>query len=197
MRAVARQEAKKVVRANIEAKQYDGTESAVIDWSGATYSFTASVFSGGSAMSQGTGNGQYIGSTIKPTYLMIRGYVNVSDATNLMRIVVLQVKGGGTPSAANVFESVSNIRAPLSPLEKDYDKTYNVLADRLISVNGVAVPQRPWKIKLSGRKMRKIEFNDGAGTIEANGLYLIALSDSGAAVHPTLTYEWRLHYTDA
>lgn len=194
---MARQEARKVVRSNIEAKQYDGTESAVIDWSGTTYSITNSVFSGGSAMSQGTGNGQYIGSSIKPTYVMIRGFVNVSDSTNLMRIVVLQVKGGGVPTAATVFESTANIRAPLSPLEKNYDKTYNVLADRLISVNGVAMPQRPFKIKLSGRKMRKIEFNDGAGTIEANGVYVVAVSDSGAAVHPTLTYEWRLHYTDA
>lgn len=195
MKAVARREAKKVLRAAIESKQYDGSSNTTPSYSGRVDYATFDT-DGSTSMVQGTANGAYVGSLIKPTYLMIRGQLVASDTTNMVRFIVVQRKGGGgAPAASEILESVSNTRTPLSPLEKDFDRTYTVLADRLWALN-TGVPSRTVKVKISGRKMRQIAFSDGSGTIEANGIYMYTFTDSSTG-NPTVQLLWRLHYTDA
>lgn len=197
MRAVARQEAKKVVAKAIESKSWDGVLTATgIDYGGAVYNLFANP-AGATVIAQGLTDESYIGNWVKPTYIMLRGQWAYVDPWNLVRLVVVQVKGGGTPTAANLWQSVSNIRAPLSPLDRDYDQTYTVLADRSAVVDNANRYLWHFKIKISGKKLRKVFFNDAAGTVEANGIYVLLISDSGVSSHPEASLEWRVHYKDA
>lgn len=197
MKKVARREAVKVVRQNIESKMFDYDASAVsIDWSA-----TNSVLNITAGIVQGTDDNNYVGRKIKPTYLQIRGILSHSGETNMIRMVVLQDKVSGVVlSGANIWQSVANTRAPLSPFERQYNDTFNVLYDKTINFankDDVTSVTRIFKIKISGRIMRQITFGDASGNVESGGLYFCLISDSGAVAHPYMDAKWRLTYKDA
>lgn len=198
VRRVARSEATKVIKKQIESKIFDGKDTSVkIDY-GATTSVWAltQATSTGSPITQGTDDNQYIGRMIKPTYLTIRGVFARADATNIIRVCILQDKVSGVAlSGANIWESVLNMSAPFSPFERTYNNTFNVLLDRTYNID-TDRSQLTFKIKVSGKLMRKIFFKDAAGTIEANGLYIALISDSSLGSHPYVNCNWRLTYKD-
>lgn len=199
VRRVARAEAKKVLNKAVESKIFDGAVPTTgIDWSGtnAVWPVTTDP-SSGVVMVQGAGDGQYIGTVLRPTYLMIRFQLGAADPTNMLRIIVLQDLAGGVPTVPNVLQSTANVRAPLSALETRYDNTYRILADRTFSLDTTTTVQRVGKIKIGMRQLRPIHFSDATGTIEKAGIYVLAVSDSGVVAHPSLQAYWRLHYKDA
>jgi len=196
VRRVARQEAKKVFNRRVESKTFDGAVGAgTIDYNGTVWTLWDD--STGTAITQGTGETQYIGQKITPTYFTLRWQANVADATNMIRIIVLQDIVSGVPTGANVLQSVSNVRAPLSPLDVDYDQTYRVLADRLIQLDAVSSPSKVGKIKIGMRQLRPVFFSDNAGTYEKGGCYILVISDSAASTHPNVNLVWRWHFKDA
>lgn len=198
-RRIARQEAKKVVAKEIESKIYDGSTADVgVDYSGtsAVWSMTADPVAG-TAMTQGISDYQYLGSKINPTHLTVRGlWTHVATENNMVRVILVQVIVSGTPTLANLLESVGNIRAPLSPYDRTYNDTYRVLADRMYTTNDQR-PIVPFKIKVPGKKLRFIHFADGSGTVERGAIYLCAISDSAVASHPSIQFVHRMFYKDA
>jgi len=199
VRRVARTEVKKQLNRQIESKMFDGAiNDTSIDYSGSTSAWNLlSDVTGAGAITQGVGAAQYVGTTIRPTYVMIKGLITPADATNLVRVFVIQVITTGTPTVSNLLQSVGNIRAPLSSLDVHYDKTYRVLADRLYSVDTTSVVQKYFKIKIGMRQMRPIHFQGASGAYETGGLYVLAVSDSAIAAHPIMRMYWRIHYKDA
>lgn len=196
-RKIARQEAKKVVNRTIESKIYDGVIAATgIDYTGQTFPMTANN-QGVSAIAQGSGDANYIGSKITPTHLTIRGNWVCVDVQNMVRCIVVQVIGGGIPTTSTVLASVTNVRAPLSPLERDYDKTFRVLADRTWQLSTTDRIATAFKIKIGMKHLRPIWFNDAAGSVERGGLYLLVISDSAAASHPVIQVYHRMFFKDA
>lgn len=199
VRRVARAEAKKVLNKAVESKIHDGAvPTAGIDWDGAgsVWSVTTDP-SAGTSITSGTGPNQYVGTVIRPTYLMIRFQIGAADPTNMLRIIVLQDIAGGVPTVPNVLQSTGNIRAPLSALDTRFDNTYRVIADRTFSLDTTTTVQRVGKIKIGMRQLRPMHFLNGLGTLEKAGIYILAVSDSGVSAHPTLQLYWRLHYKDA
>lgn len=197
VKKVARREAKKVIDSIVESKMYDGVAQGVsID-----YSATGSVIDLLGTITQGTDDNQYVGRKIKPTYIQIRGLISHDQETNMVRMVVLQDKVSGVVlSGATIWQSVTNQRAPLSPFERSYDDTFNVLYDKTINFgtkDGLTDLTRWFKIKIKGNILKQVTFNDAAGTIESGGLYFCLISDSGASPHPYMDALWRIHYKDA
>lgn len=185
---------KRIVHSSIEDKSLDvAVSTAAIDYTtGVIANLQTGLVRGNAEQSN------YIGGKITPTKLMIRYQILGADTTNMVRIVVLQNKANaGVPTAATVFESVSNIRAPLSAFEINFNDTYRVLYDRLHNlVLSGDTAQRTGMIRLFRKKLHPIIF-DATNALEAYGLWLVAISDSSAVTHPTLQLYSRLTYEDA
>lgn len=200
MRRIARSEARKQINRSIESKVFDGAiASTGIDYSGSIYNLLSDP-SGGTTITQGVTENQYIGTKINPTYLHIKYQWQGSDTFNMVRLMVVQVKGLFVPTAADILQSVGNVRAPLSSLDLDADDRYRVLYDRISQLevgNGAGRGAIVGKVRISGRKLRRVVFSDGAGVYEANGIYLLVITDSGVASHPLLQAYWRNHFKDA
>lgn len=194
---VARQEARKVVKREIETKMYDH------EFVGLTIDYSASttVKSLTTGMVQGTDDSEYLGRKIKPSYIQIRGIIARSDSTNVIRMVVLQDKVSGVAlTGATIWQSVGNQRAPFSPFERQYNDTFKVLADRTFNFSDKIDGQqltRIFKIKIPGSIMRPITFRDTIGTLESGGLYIAFISDDGGFVLPSVDFKWRISYKDA
>lgn len=191
-RTIARQEAKRAINRTIETKSFDSNVQAQgLDY---TTGYVGNLLSG---ITQGVSESQYIGDKITPRGLSIRAQLTRSDSTQLLRIIIIQNKAGGTPLLSTLLQSVGNIRAPLSPLDIDYNHTYRVLYDTCISMDSIRGTTRQLKIHIPWKKFRSVVFNDAVGTYEAGGIYLCAISDSSAVAHPTIEYYSRIWYKDA
>lgn len=197
IRRVARSEAKKVVNRTIESKVFDGsTIPNSIDYTTGVI-LPLLVDPTGTPISQGTSDKQYIGTKINISYFMMRFQLLYGDPQNMVRVLIIQDIVSGIPTVANVFESVGNTRAPLSPFDRQFDKTYRVLYDKIFTLDNANNPQRVAKIKLGMRKFRPIEFNNAVGTIEKGAPYAVIISDSGILPNPAIQAWWRIHYKDA
>lgn len=175
----------------VESKMFDRVISAdAIDFTGLTYNLLLNI-------AQGAADNQYIGSTIKPTTLRMKWDCTFPDTTNMLRVIVLQTIGGGTPTTATVLQSVGNVRAPLSPFERDWMKTFKVLYDEMFtSVLGTQTQRISGDVRIPYTKLREVEFTDSSGSLEANGIFLIVVSDSAAASHPVFQAQSRIYYRD-
>lgn len=203
MATIARSQALKVVNKNIESKLYNGKlalSGTTIDYTGTMYSIFSDV-PAGTTITQGVAQSQYIGEKIRPTHISVRyALTNESaDTNNIMTCVIIQAKGASLPggSFVNIFQSVGNVSAPLSPFSDDYDDRFRVLYRKTVSLTLGTDNLRTYKVNIPYNKLAPIVFLDPAGTIEANGIYIGWISDSGIAVHPTVRAQWRLFYKDA
>lgn len=197
MRTIARKEANRAIKREIESKMYDGRQTTTVDYSGSIYNLYANPIAG-TTITQGVGDYQYIGSVIEPSFVHIRGAVITADAYNFMRILVIQLKGpsAGVISVADLLQSVGNAQTPFSALDRDHDSQYRLLAQRLIRVDTYR-PVEQFSIKVSRKKMMKTHFSNTTGSSSVGGLYIVFYSDSAAATHPTVEYYTRVTFKDA
>lgn len=203
MTRIAQVQARKVVNRNIESKLYDGN----LPLSGQTVDYNGVLFYAyedpqtGTIMSQGAGQGQYIGEEIRPTHLSVRWAVstNLADPTNLVTFVIIQAKGSFVHGAdmSNILQSTGNTSAPLSPFDQDYDDRFRVLHRKTVALSQVGPDNRVFKVNIGYNMFQKIVFSDASGTQEANPIIMGFITDSGVAVHPLILCKWRLHYKDA
>jgi len=192
VRKVARTEARKAVMKTVETKIFDTSQTAqAIDY---TSGYVTSVTNG---MIRGTSEDDYIGDSIKPVGISIRAQFTRSDATQMFRFIIIQNKAGGIPLLSTLLQSVSNVTAPLSPLDKDFSHTYAVLVDRLISMDSLRGTTTVRNFKINSNKLRGLWYNDSLGSIQKGGIYICVISDSAAASHPVLDYRCRFYYKDA
>lgn len=201
IKQVARKEVKKALNQEIETKAYDGiVDDVETTFYGTTYSMTYN-YNGSSSMVQGITDYGYLGNKIQPFMLQIRwrlantGTADVSY--NMVRILVLQVIGGGTPSPANVLAFDVYDYTPLSPYDRNYRDTYRVLHDKLHIINYDSVEAICGKITIK-KNMAPITFSDASGTIQTGGIYVVIYSDEDSLdTSPKLSMCHRLYYKDA
>jgi len=210
IRKVARQEAKKVVNKEVETKyNYNYSDPG----GGHGYiSVGASVATGAVAQSvtlglaHGTGEAQFIGDKIRPAFVKISYNIAnrpSTDEHNLVRLIVIQAKGGTVPSINLVLHSAGNMATPLSPYDQNYKEQYTVLYDKTYNINGYTTYpssdscQKYGTIYIKGKKMRLIAFNNSTVAVTANDIYFYAVSDSTVDYHPRICYWTTLAYKDA
>lgn len=193
VKRIARIEAKKVVSKKIESKVNDRNNDAF------NITFNGSFFAMAGLMTQGVGQEQYIGDSIMPTHLRIRWTGEAGSTTNnMLRVIVLQDKAaGGTPTAATLLESAGTLITPISPFYLGYNETYNILYDEFFVLNaGTDSAKISGDIRIPGRKLRKISYQDAIGTVTTGGLWLCFFSDGLASPVYGQFYS-RLYYKDA
>lgn len=194
MHLVARQEARKALRQELETKytDYVSTTLNIDATSGQVIELTGNLVKGTAA------ENDYIGSNISPKGLYIRGNILVGDTYNVVRALVIQTKAGGTPVISSIFDIYGSIRAPYSFLNEDYKSTYHLLYDRtfrLVDGNDSAV--HAVHIKIPARRLKKVTFLTGGSARTSGALWLVLLSDSTASAHPSAEVVSRIYYTDA
>lgn len=191
VRKVAQQEAKKVVRKEIEVKEHDEINATTVS---TTINNTNPIQS----IVRGTDANDFIGDKINPVGLYINMLAIAGDSYNTIRFLVIQDKDlVGTPALSTVFE---NSTYPMtSALNTNYRHQYNVLVDKTLALTtnggGGALPLvRRFYIK--GKRLRQVRFNS-TGNCNAGQLWIIMVSDSSTATHPSVELYTRLQFTDA
>lgn len=202
-RRIARVEAKKVLSKQLETKFHD---IHYHDTTGVSYAGTAYGLIDG--INQGIGDNQVIGDRIRPVGIRIgwkASNASTGDNTQLFRIVVVQFKGvTSAPSASGIFQSTSNVEAPLSPYDAAYNDTFRVLYDKTFSmVAGTSTSTKTGVIKINQRQLRNLNITwDGSSPpaplrYENGALYMFTISDSSVSSHPEFDYDSRVYYKDA
>lgn len=151
-------------------------------------------------LTQGITRNNYIGDTITPTRMRVN-YVCTgtvpAGSTYTFRVLLVQAKGGGSPSPVNVLQSVGNQMTPWSFKDPSYEDTFNILyskmhtisnADQLIAKGMIDIPQS---------RLRRVNFlGASAASTTNNNIFLIVYSDS-TTVNPLFGYQSCLSYKDA
>lgn len=179
---------KRLINSNAEHKYFDFEFNAqTVDFSGAAYSI--------SDVTQGDGDTMRDGDKLLPTSLSVRYAFQAGDATNAFRFLIIRWKcSASTLSIGNIFQTLGTTRAPYEPLIHDQRNQFDVLMDRLINLD----TYHPQVIINKRLKLAKKMINySAAGTTGSNKLFVVVVSDSGAAAHPTLNGWTRLNFTDS
>jgi hypothetical protein len=194
IRKIARQE----INRDLEVHYVDTAQATITADSAGVISTQLST------IAQGNNDSNRTGDNVKIKSIQIKGTCVTADATNVMRIVLfqwLQNSGSVAPTALDVLQNTGQPYSPYSPYTKDV-AGYNMipLADRMLTMNTLSDVNKPFTIKVSGKKLRKgnaldnIQFTAG-GTSGIGHYYLLFLSDSGALSHPTFSYYCRIRFT--
>lgn len=198
VRRIARQEAKKMVLKQIETKNfYARLNAQAVPYGGTVFPLLFDPASG-AYLVQGTAKNNFVGDTIRPQALYIRYSINTvaTGGYFTVRVMVLQVKGGGTPSASNVLASVSNVMTPYSYVDPNYAETFNVLYSKIRVINMASVNNVIGSIRIPMKKLKPINFlGTTASSTTANNIFMVVYSDS--SVGPNFGYQQRLAFKDA
>lgn len=119
----------------------------------------------------------------------------VADATNLMRLLVVQWMPQGVPALSDVITSTGGPLACLAPYLHDTRYQFRVLYDKRVAVD----TYNPIKIihkRLIRIPIRKIQYVAGTN-VGNNKIYAMFISDSAAVSHPTVNYQFKLNFSDS
>lgn len=201
VRKIARKEVKAVMHKELETKNFFGRQNPVLNPQSTGITIPILYDAAGAIyMTQGSSRNQYIGDTIDPMYLRVNYLCTAAIPAGsyyTYRVLILQTKGGGTPSPVNVLASTGNVMTPYSDFDPTYRDTYTVLYDKKHLINekwGNAVTQTAY---IKAKRMRKINFVGAtAASISANGLWMIVFTDS-STVNPLFGYQLSFGFKDA
>lgn len=149
----------------------------------------------------GTGDaGNRIGDRIRLTSIDMRYTLIHSDGTNFTRLIFFQWKPDANNYAPQVGDILPTGISDMNvPVKHDLAKggQLNVLYDKVHAQSETGSTAAIFRKKFFTRGFgRDVQFTNGA-TTGTNQLYLLTVSDSAAAPHPTLDYRFRVNYTDA
>lgn len=154
---------------------------------------TSPVNSAMTIIGQGTGQHDRIGNQIHVTgwYGQLSFFASSTDGYNSIRVIIYSPKDPTTTLTGIPPEG-----------EVDTDQI-NVLYDRLIGVSYTGGPRVVTltlrkKFNKGNKQGRVVQYHGTGSTDYAKApLFLYAVSDSGASVHPHMTGHLRLYYKDA
>lgn len=179
----------KVLRSKTETKYWDDSESAVACTDiGAIYNLTE--------ITQGDSDSSRDGDSVTAMSYQIRFSATVGDNDNIVRLVVFQWHDlNSLPSVGQILPYTSSSLAVYAPYRHDTKPMFKILADKVLILDSDD-PIAYGKIFISKGFNRKIQFNTPSGSTIHNGLYLLAVSNSGVVTHPSISYVSRCRYKD-
>lgn len=124
----------------------------------------------------------------------------VGDNTNSIRMCIIYDKqtNGAFPQSTDVFQSYTSVNAtaPLNDIRADDRRRFVFLYDKIIDLSVAGPACKTLRIR---KRINKHTNYSGAGSSESviytGGLYLVLISDSTAASHPSASYAGTLYYT--
>lgn len=120
-----------------------------------------------------------------------------ADATNRMRIMVIQWHGDGAsnpPVASDIFQ-VDTTTGHFGQLRKDTSSLFSVLYDRFLTTDTYAMIKHS-QVNMYKKFRKKISYISGS-TNGMGQLYTVAVSDSSGIAHPSIDSQFCLRFTDS
>ena len=188
-----------VMRRKGEAKSYDGAISGLVGAQGVMFSLYENYLTvPATKIAQGAGEANYIGDTITPLYITIRGLFVHSDATNALRVIVFQTLGNTVPTITALLQyPAGTVYSCLSPVKKNTRRQYQILRDKIYTTSANGNEVKSYKIKIPMYGLQSTEFTDAAGTVGTGGIYMLLMTDSTAVTHPDVRTTYRITFTDS
>jgi len=147
-------------------------------------------------MAQGDGDGTRDGDDVEFVGMSVRWFFTYADTTNIFRFIIFRdvSSNGVTPIEAEVLETPSN---PLSSINSVNVKRFIVLYDHLTAVTSAGDACKTGVVHLKKRfNMNYIGTTAASSSAGTNSLYVLLMSDSGAATHPSYGFMSRVYYKD-
>lgn len=186
---------RKQIHKDDETKYFEtSTVAQAIDFNGVTTDLTN--------IPQGQTDGTRIGDKIRLRGIRLQFILNIADTTQNVRIMIVQYKGNTQIAATSISQvlvptTLGTVNAPIANRVWDMTNQFSILYDKLYTLTNVSTPIIHVRKKV-GIKYAKREINFyQALTTGSNKIYLMMVSDSGAAPHPTIQYQMRVMYDDA
>lgn len=184
------------MKAISERKNVDSSQNASIDTVGSILSL------GLDGLPQGTTMNNRLGNEITLKSVHIRGTVFPGEATNTVRLLLVQwLSETASLTVVNnvLFNNATAGFDVYSMYAKEYSGKFNILWDRSFAVSNAAAPNIIYNHIVNRKMIKTIRYNSQVvGNLVTKGaLFLIALSDSAAFPHPTISFSTRITFTDS
>jgi len=152
-----------------------------------------------SAIAQGDTQGNRDGNEIQLKSLVFRTYGVASDAYNVQRIIIFRWKEDSAPVVADILQDVAGAGSQnvISPTSFNQKSRYTILYDTFLTSIGTYVPvSRVISHHLNLKGSKCVYNGANATSYENNQLWVLFISDSDAATHPTFHWYSELTYND-
>lgn len=189
-RKVVRKIAKSVVSRSAEKKFADASGNSGIDFNGTNWQIATPI--------QGITLNTRIGDSFNWARLEIRGSITAAATTNVVRVMVYSWKPDNYLDAPNIddlFPKRGTALAPYSPTPTPDTRAKMVVHfERTFAVSASGPEVKTFSKNIYLRS--KFHASSVNSTYGRNCLYIVAISDDGAAVYPNMAWFARAHYTD-
>lgn len=176
-----------------------------------------------SSIDQGSHKSERVGDAVRLKKLQFTfqvtsqsgGILGAADEYNNLRCILFRWRpnsGAGAPVAGNILDLVRVPDGIISPYLFDQRKEYSILWDRVLttfntpvfdgsdvkSFQGEMSTKMLHNQQLFGQRLGPASINFVNDTNDGTGkLYALFISDSSFTPHPTVSFAYQLHYTDA
>lgn len=186
-----KKQVKRIANSGTEYKIFNNNTNSSISQTG----LVVPIFAGGSnGPAQGAGDSERIGDKIslEQIFMNVSAYIpSGGDLTNYIRMIIFQWKDRTIPVGTDILVTSTDY---LGLHNYDRRQQYNVLVDKTISLSFNGPAAKFFNINLKRKFAKQMTY---VGTeVQKNGVYAYIVSDSGAVVHPVITWRSRAYYTD-
>lgn len=181
---------RRIVRQEINSiaeKKYHASTSI-----GAGISTTVDLYSL-SDVDVGINDNERIGDQITVTSMEFRGYLEVGDTNNIVRVILFQWFPDTVPTAVDIL--ISSVNGLISPYSHDHRYEFNILFDRTYMMSNDWQHYSKFHVYIKKFRERKIQYVGGT-YVGNNKIYLAVVSDSAAVPNPTMAYIAKLNFKD-
>ncbi len=191
---VKRSQIKKVIQSMAELKFFDTVPDASVTTTEQAYCF--------SAVPAGTSDTTRIGDSLYIKNIQAQFELLAADATQIIRYIVFQFHDQSnftvdTPTLSDILQDASAVDNLHSFYHGDRRAAYTILRDRRISMTlGQGNGQKMISFNIRSGFRKKVQYQGASTNNASDHIYMIIVSDSGAAAHPTIRGFLRLQYYD-
>lgn len=185
---------KKVETKSSEKKFYDTDRLGSISTAG-------QVFSCLNGLAQGVTNVNRIGDKIQLTSFQVRGIVTAGDSYNFMRFILFQWASDAntaSPIVTDVLDgaAISSGSGITAPYNMETSGTYKVIKDKVYYVDQDNNQAKFFKFKTRKISQKMLKFSPSGNRPFKGEMFVIVISDSSAATHPSIEFITRTYFID-
>jgi len=175
---------------NVEVKAVEAVFGAITpDYGGVMSNFSATI-------SQGVGDTQRTGDSLKYTEFVFNGRVSWNTAGNAQQSVrMLLVFSNDEAMTAAEMLALGVAATPFSTEVWDSKSQYRVIKDELFTVNASRSAQL-FRWRISGEHLGHTQFSAGSTTVLSGCLQMLTVSDQAGANYPSVIGYTSIRFVD-
>lgn len=180
-----------------KALHKDEEEKYAIVQASYSVSTTAGVYNIANT-SQGSSGGTHVGDECRLKSIWFRWAMGVADVSNVMRIIIFvwhPLMSFASPAALNILKTTTTPNQITSCYQEDGEDQYTILYDKVQPLCTSGDNYNP--VGIFKKKLNlKQDYATGSSNC-SNNIYVLLISDSGAASDPYIYFTSRVAFTDS